>query len=837
VTFDRTRSTVLLLAAQALSFGIAEALLLIPANGIFLDAFGARWLPVTYVGIAALGSAASLAIARSLRRWTLPAVAVVILGAAAAIILATWLVIVVTGDAWPSVVQLLMFPIMIQLGFVIIGGQAGRLLDLQQIKGSFPKIVSGFVVGFTLGGFGGAPLLDVLGAPEHLVAVSAVSFVVFLLLVRLAARRRGAELANVERPSDDRPRPPLREVLTGRLVVLVFVYQLLSAMGSQVLDFLAFDRAAARYDDAGDLTRFVSIYTGVLNLADLLFLGLAASWLLRRYGLRLGLVANPAAITVLAAAMVVGSVGPGAASLTLFTVVAATRVVDIALTDGTTRTSINAVYQVMPVEERMAVQASVEGIGVPVAMGATGVLLLGFDALDLGTGAIAAFALVLCGAWSVAAFVVYGDYRRSIADRLRRRGLDLDTVPTGSPEEQTAVRRLLLTDDVRDVRLGLDLSVTANVASADLARLAGHEDRDVRLLALGRLARRGDPDAAALAGEAARRLAASDDVGERRAAALALADIHPTDRDALLRTLLADEDATVRIAALDAVSTEDDELVDVVADRLGDADTIDAVQGALGRLGAPALALAVDRVATGHAGSPRLVRLLATIDTTGAHAARLLVPLVTHRDRTVSLAALTGLARHRAPVDTAVLDLVQADDARLAACALAASASMVAGDECVVRALDDVVRDVAARVIAVLAVRHGVERLEGARAALASPDAARRALGVEMLQVSLPRSEAALAGAVLRDDVPPSERLRRLHTVATAPARDRAGWLADLVLDPDGRWDSPWLRAVALDAEARTDRSTAARHAAVLDGELAGAAGRALAEMMVAVSR
>jgi hypothetical protein len=243
------------------------------------------------------------------------------------------------------------------------------------------------------------------------------------------------------------------------------------------------------------------------------------------------------------------------------------------------------------------------------------------------------------------------------------------------------------------------------------------------------------------------------------------------------------------------------------------------------------------------------VRLLGTIDTTGADATKLLVPLVRHRDRTVSLAALTGLARHRAPVDTMVLDpvldrvldrvldLVQAEDAHLAACALAASASMVAGDECVVRALDDVVRDVAARVIAVLAVRHGVERLDGARAALASPDAARRALGVEMLQVSLPRSQAALAGAVLRDDVPPSERLRRLHTVATAPARDRAGWLADLVLDPDGRWDSPWLRAVALDAEVRTDRSTAARHATELDGATAGAAGRALTEMVVAASR
>ena len=56
VTIDRARATVLLLAAQAVGFGVAAALLVIPANGIFLAAYGAEWLPLTYVGIALLGT-------------------------------------------------------------------------------------------------------------------------------------------------------------------------------------------------------------------------------------------------------------------------------------------------------------------------------------------------------------------------------------------------------------------------------------------------------------------------------------------------------------------------------------------------------------------------------------------------------------------------------------------------------------------------------------------------------------------------------------------------------------------------------------------------------------
>jgi len=97
---------------------------------------------------------------------------------------------------------------------------------------------------------------------------------------------------------------------------------------------------------------------------------------LRRFGLRLGITANPLILTVFALAMIAALVTEGAASLSLLLVVSAARIADIALTDGTTRTSINATYQVLPERDRLAVQAAVEGIGVPVAIGISGVLIL-----------------------------------------------------------------------------------------------------------------------------------------------------------------------------------------------------------------------------------------------------------------------------------------------------------------------------------------------------------------------------------------------------------------------------------------------------------------------------
>ena len=583
--------------------------------------------------------------------------------------------------------------------------------------------------------------------------------------------------------------------------MLIFVYQMLSAMGSQVLDFLVFDRAAARYDDADELTRFVALYTGVLNAVDLAFVALLAAWLLLRFGLRLGLVANPAAVTALTIAMLIAVLGPGPSSLALFTIVVTARIVDIALSDGMTRGSINGVFQVLPVEERMAVQASVEGIGVPVAIGATGVMLLVMNALDLGTSAIVAFALVLCALWTVAAIIGYGDYRRALAARLRRRGLDVQSAMPAGVEEQTAARRLLLTDNITDIRLGLDFAVTANLTAADLADLVRRGDRDVRLLALGQLARRGDDAAAAQGIAIARLLAGSSDVVERRAAALALADLHPPDREATLRMLLTDRNVAVRVAALGSVGARDGGLGEVVLAALEDPATVEAAIDAARRLGPVALELAAGRVLVPGPVPPRLLRVVETVDAPAAAVTAILVPLVTHPDRRVSGAALAALAHQGAVVEGTVLDGLLADDAALCAHALAATSSMTSDDVVVRRALDDVLAIVADRALAVLAVRHGEARIAAARRALASADGERRALGVEMLLVSITRAEVALVEPVVRDDLGASDRLRLLRARTEVPERDREGWLADLAIDPSGRWRSSWLQAVALHAE------------------------------------
>ena len=289
--------------------------------------------------------------------------------------------------------------------------------------------------------------------------------------------------------------------------------------------------------------------------------------------------------------------------------------------------------------------------------------------------------------------------------------------------------------------------------------------------------------------------------------------MRPPDHQELLRRLLRDTDVTVRTAALNSVGPLDGALADAVVAGVDEPTTLQAALNASRRLGPPALALAADRLVAPGPVQPRLSRLFGSVDVTASDAAAILGPLAGHPNRTISIAALAALARHGATVEAQVLDRLLEDDAELTACALAAATSMTEQDDAVLRSLDDLRTLLRDRVLAVLAVRYGEERIASARRALASPDGARRALGVEMLLVSITHADATLVDPVVRDDLEPAERLRRLRTATDVLERDRSAWLADIVLDHEHRWTSTWMQAVALHAELASNVNTAARHA------------------------
>ena len=581
------RGVLALLTAQALAFGVMLALLVIPANTLFLDAYGAKWLPATYIGIALFGTAASALIARAARRTKLVRVATVSLVSLAVLSATSWLILL-AGGVWISAGLLVLFPIALQTGFVFIGGQAGRLLDVRQMKERFPRVVGGFSVGFLIGGLLAIPLLTLLGSTEDLLLGATAAQLAFVGLV-LETERRFPEVRSTPTEAlHEAARPSARALFASGLVLLLLVYQVLSAMGSWLVDFLLFNRASAHYS-GDDLTRFLSGYTAAINLADILFLALLAGPLMRRFGLRLGLVLNPTVVAALLVVMAGVVAGPGPAAYSLFVLAAVARLSDIVLTDGTTRTSVNASFQIVPIGDRLAVQAFVEGIGVPVAIGATGVVLLVVNLAGLGIGTVIVFGAVLSVVWTVSGAAMYRSYTRALADEMKHRSLVASKSEVG--EDDAALQALLRSEDARDVRLGLDLLPGGvSVASTGALRQAStHEDPEVRVRSLVQLADGGDARARATVAELTGKLAGSAHSADRRAAAVALGvrDV-VLARPGLLIALLDDPEPSVRAAALDAVVPEDSgepEIVRRVVAALEDPRTAGSASSAVRRVG------------------------------------------------------------------------------------------------------------------------------------------------------------------------------------------------------------------------------------------------------------
>ena len=788
------RGVIPLLTAQALAFGVMLALLVIPANALFLDAYGAKWLPATYIAIAVFGTAVSALVARAARRTRLVRVATVSLSVFAVLYFASWLILLANG-VWVSAALLVLFSIALQMGFVFIGGQAGRLLDVRQMKERFPRIVGGFSVGFLLGGLLGIPLLALLGSTEHLLIATTVAQLAFLGLL-LATERRFPEVRSAPaEPAAHAPRPSARTLFGSGLVLLLLVYQVLSAMGSWLLDYVLFNRANFHYS-GDDLTRFLSWYTALLNLADILFLVLLAGLLLRRFGLRLGLVLNPVVVALLLAAMALVVAGPGVASYSLFALAGLVRIADIVLTDGTTRTSVNASFQVVPVADRFAVQAVVEGIGVPAAIGAMGVVLLLMNVAGLGIGAVIVFGVVLSLIWTLSGAAMYRSYTRTLAAEMRRRLLDSSGPEIA--EDDAALQALLRSSDGRDVRLALDLlpGGFSPVAAGALRDASGHADPEVRMQALVQLAAGGDAQAAAEAAALAGDLTHSADPAGRRAAAAGLRV--GADRG-LLATLLDDADPTVRAAALDAVQAEDaadPAIVRRVVAALDEPRSAGSATAAVRRLedaAVPLLAAALTR--DGAARRPALIRAAAHAAT--QHGLAVIEPALRDPDRVVVLVALDALdaADGGGVVPPDLLDGVFDDAAAHAARALAARMSLGASDGPVGRALEDESELARRLVVAVLALRHG-DRVRNAVRVVERADGQRRALGVEALDVIITREEAAIALPLVRRDLTPDEQAA-IVKLGGSPVRRPQDWMADMAGDPENAWRSPWLAQCA----------------------------------------
>ena len=727
-------SRVNLLAAQAGLLGLAVMFLLVPASALFLDRYGAADLPFVYLAVAVLGVAVSRAIRSLQERLPLVAVATRCIGAFIVIVAAGWLLLRFAHQDWVSAVLVGLFPLAIPVGFVLIGTQAGRLLDVRSMKQSFARIVTGFSLGFVVGGLATAGLIGPLGSPVDLLLLIDVFIGAAYLWVTLATGRRfPAELG-------EQPPPPSVTATTLRpppvarqgLFVMIFGYQLLAAAVTQLLDYVVWERAAYHFPNPNELARFQGLYGTLMNVVLLVFVLTAAGRLLVRYGERGGLTANPLGVGVLLVVSTVVGVVAGDGGTGFFVAICAQQIAHIALVDGMTRAAINTAYQAIESSSRIRAQTVAEAAGVPVALGFVGVLLLVFRWAGLGVVVVVAVTLLLTLAWLVVALFGYRRYREGVLTLVTARPWEpLDLIDA----DREAVTRLLASADARDVMVGLSaVDGRRRLPVSEVEVLTSSPDPYARLAAVCELIEAGG-DSAPRAQE--QWVAAMRDPGTREAALSGSA------------------------AAPDPFFVP--HLVEAVADSPPSAALADALE----RHAAGAAPAVVDRLAGTPSGPPR---------------DRLVWALGVMRDSLPTAPA--GLPEVRAELEQHAYRVTRAQSARVAL----GDATRDGAVETLRRALAEDIEHSARSLAEHLAMHHGRRRVDRIVSDLASPLQQQHAMAVELLEVLAGRQASErLVALLVPDPDGPGTRDR--------PAPD---WVVDLATDPEHHWRDPWLRACAL---------------------------------------
>lgn len=853
------RSRLALLGGQALMLGLLEAFLVVPASALFLSTYGAQLLPWAYIVVAIAGIVTSWLVSRASRSMSLGRLGEILVTAYIVVVALCWAAISL-GDALEATfVLIVLFPLSIPIGFVIIGSQAVRLYDVRELKAQFPRAVAGFPAGFALGGLLAGVLAGVFGNVAHLLLVGILCAAGLLGLIAYTAREFPAELLTRPEPPPDVPAPEDSAAGASRwsslrdpLVAGVLAYQLLSGSVTQLLDYLVWERASVAFPDPEPLARFQGFYGAVLNVTSIVFVFGVASWLLRRFGVRLGLAGNPGFIVVACVALVVVGHGPGIVGFGFLAAACVAQIADITTTDGLTRTSVAATYQALPPDRRLRTQAIAEGAGTPISIGLSGVLLLLAQAMDLDVLAIAWLVLGLSVLWLVVASTTYRSYAHRLADALRHRAWDPRALRVDGPATEAAVRRLLRSADPQERLTGLEALEDSGSSAFDdeLARALHDEDPRVRLLAVD-LVGGGDLTRRATVRRSLVDLLDKTPAGVRAAAALVgrHEDEAPQSRTVWVDAATSSDAALAEAAVAGAARAPHPAHLPALLDIAGRPDPPVAIVEALAahvRDLEPTLSSLWDLPPEGSGTDARrraaVIRAVACGGRSTARAALLarldddrltrsdlrlivdgLMPVSWRRPSSVRAATLAGrieaeasrvfaCLRGLARLDAAAGRSGSGDsggavdggasggaDARLADARLAVA---IASD-----ALTDELRE---------AQRH-VEILFGATAAprgtawflqaLGGEDTALRATAIELAEATFGRRRGTIVVAVLDPTLDNPGRVAALEAagVRGAAGADSAGdsggdWLCEVALDSADWWQSPWLQASLLRA-------------------------------------
>ena len=411
-----------LLYGCALEF--ARALTGTISSTLFLTAFSAESLAYIYLGSAVTIPVTGLLYLHLQARLALPRLIAVTLGALALSLVLVRVALLLAPAPWLAVALMIWFTVLYVLVQLAFWGLNGRLFNVRQGKRLFGLLNAGMESGQVVGGLL-IPLLVLAVGPTNLLLIAAGGLCVALVMETIITRRRpdppAAEVQADTRTEHVQAEP--QSLYKRRSVRLICGLVICSFMAYLYLDTIFFALAQTHYPSAEQLANLIGITLGITSVLTIASQVLLSAPFMRRYGVKAGLLVLPTLVIGGTLLMVsVGTVfGP---VLLVFWITMLTRITERALRFSIDETSLQIMYQPLPVAQRSMVQTVVEGGMKPLAGGlaGAGILvfthLLGFGGVQLGY-VLLALAIV----WLGVAYLLGREYPAMLRGALHNRHL------------------------------------------------------------------------------------------------------------------------------------------------------------------------------------------------------------------------------------------------------------------------------------------------------------------------------------------------------------------------------------------------------------------------------
>lgn len=361
---------------------IAFVLVQTTAFGLFVSEFGSQALPFAYLSVAILASLVAFLYLKLSDRLTFRAAQYADLGFLILMCLAFWIGLRSPLQHWVIFLLPFWFQALANQANLFVWHLAGHLFDVRQAKRLYGLIGAGNWLANIIGGAVVAAVLAATGT-ANAYFLAAVVLLISAPILFAAMRTPHATLAQAAAAKPSRsPASPSGGISPWRQPYsrLIFAYTLLWWLGFVFIDNIFYDRAGLEFPSGADLAGFIARQLSVMGVIAIITTLFLTSRVIRRYGLRTGLLAMPVVVTASILLLALG--GPlGWSTAALFWIATAAKTLNVALGFSISQVAGSLLFQPLFGRMRSATQTISEGMVQPVAMGVGGVLLLLFNTI------------------------------------------------------------------------------------------------------------------------------------------------------------------------------------------------------------------------------------------------------------------------------------------------------------------------------------------------------------------------------------------------------------------------------------------------------------------------